>query len=153
MCGIAGIIGREASADAALAMSARIAHRGPDGDGLWQADGVVLAHRRLAILDPTPAGAQPMQQFECAGAGSILSVILRVPCLDSQRKCLERFDPGKHGIFGVRDDRNAIVLRDVAEDALRILGVGQYGRSVAQDVHFLFTAVLEAAEKQKFVIR
>ena len=61
MCGIAGIIGREASADAALAMSARIAHRGPDGDGLWQADGVVLAHRRLAILDPTPAGAQPMQ--------------------------------------------------------------------------------------------
>jgi asparagine synthase (glutamine-hydrolysing) len=61
MCGIAGIIGREASAEAAQAMSARIAHRGPDGDGLWQADGVVLAHRRLAILDPTPAGAQPMQ--------------------------------------------------------------------------------------------
>src|SRR3984957_16364772 len=61
MCGIAGIIGREASADAALAMSARIAHRGPDGDGLWQAPGVALAHRRLAILDPTPAGAQPMQ--------------------------------------------------------------------------------------------
>ena len=61
MCGIAGIIGREASADAALAMSARIAHRGPDGDGIWQAPGVALAHRRLAILDPTPAGAQPMQ--------------------------------------------------------------------------------------------
>ena len=61
MCGIAGIIGREASADAAQAMSARIAHRGPDGDGIWQAAGVALAHRRLAILDPTPAGAQPMQ--------------------------------------------------------------------------------------------
>ena len=61
MCGIAGIIGREASAEAALAMSARIAHRGPDGDGIWEADGVALAHRRLAILDPTPAGAQPMQ--------------------------------------------------------------------------------------------
>ena len=61
MCGIAGIIGREASADAAQAMSARIAHRGPDGDGIWQAPGVALAHRRLAILDPTPAGAQPMQ--------------------------------------------------------------------------------------------
>jgi hypothetical protein len=53
----------------------------------------------------------------------------------------------------MRDDGNAIVLRDVADDALRILGVGQYGRSIAQDVHFLFTAVLEAAEKQKFVIR
>jgi asparagine synthase (glutamine-hydrolysing) len=61
MCGIAGIIGREASAEAARAMSARIAHRGPDGDGIWEAAGVALAHRRLAILDPTPAGAQPMQ--------------------------------------------------------------------------------------------
>src|SRR6202451_1642147 len=61
MCGIAGIIGREASADAAQAMSARIAHRGPDGDGTWLAPGVAIAHRRLAILDPTPAGAQPMQ--------------------------------------------------------------------------------------------
>src|SRR3984957_7905720 len=61
MCGIAGIIGREASADAAQAMSARIAHRGPDGDGIWHSAGVALAHRRLAILDPTPAGAQPMQ--------------------------------------------------------------------------------------------
>jgi asparagine synthase (glutamine-hydrolysing) len=61
MCGIAGIIGREASAEAAQAMSARIAHRGPDGAGIWEAAGVVLAHRRLAILDPTVAGAQPMQ--------------------------------------------------------------------------------------------
>ena len=61
MCGIAGIIGREASAEAAQAMSARIAHRGPDGDGIWQAPGVALAHRRLAILDPSAAGAQPMQ--------------------------------------------------------------------------------------------
>ena len=61
MCGIAGIVGREASAQTALAMSARIAHRGPDGDGIWEAEGVALAHRRLAILDPTPAGAQPMQ--------------------------------------------------------------------------------------------
>jgi asparagine synthase (glutamine-hydrolysing) len=61
MCGIAGIIGREASAEVAQAMSARIAHRGPDGDGVWLAEGAALAHRRLAILDPTPAGAQPMQ--------------------------------------------------------------------------------------------
>ena len=61
MCGIAGIIGRDATVQTAQAMSARIAHRGPDGDGIWQAAGVALAHRRLAILDPTAAGAQPMQ--------------------------------------------------------------------------------------------
>lgn len=35
-------------------------HRGPDDSGLWECDGVVLGHRRLAILDLSPAGHQPM---------------------------------------------------------------------------------------------
>ena len=61
MCGIAGIIGRGATAEVAQAMSARLAHRGPDGDGIWESAGVALAHRRLAILDVSIAGAQPMQ--------------------------------------------------------------------------------------------
>ncbi len=43
-------------------MTAALAHRGPDDDGLWTdpAAGVGLGHRRLAILDPSPAGRQPM---------------------------------------------------------------------------------------------
>jgi asparagine synthase (glutamine-hydrolysing) len=61
MCGIAGIIGRDATAETAQAMSARLAHRGPDGHGVWVGTGVALAHRRLAILDLSAAGAQPMQ--------------------------------------------------------------------------------------------
>src|SRR5690242_17301809 len=68
MCGIAGIIGRldETNAEALRRMSRAQAHRGPDGEGFWtsQADaqgrGAMLAHRRLAILDLSPAGAQPM---------------------------------------------------------------------------------------------
>lgn len=35
-------------------------HRGPDGAGLWQTPGVILGHRRLAILDLSPTGHQPM---------------------------------------------------------------------------------------------
>ena len=63
MCGIAGIVGRRAvNAGAVQAMTELLAHRGPDDAGLWSsADGrVVLGHRRLAIIDPTPAGHQPM---------------------------------------------------------------------------------------------
>lgn len=60
MCGIAGIIGSEACVAIARAMSERLKHRGPDGDGVWEQPGVALAHRRLAILDLSEAGHQPM---------------------------------------------------------------------------------------------
>jgi len=68
MCGIAGIIGRvdELNVAALKRMSDAMVHRGPDGSGMWISDpdsrgwGALLAHRRLAILDLSPAGAQPM---------------------------------------------------------------------------------------------
>ncbi len=61
MCGIAGYIG-EGSKDILEAMSAAIAHRGPDACGVWLSEGahVGLAHQRLAIIDLSPGGAQPM---------------------------------------------------------------------------------------------
>ncbi|HEX8447312.1 MAG TPA: XrtA/PEP-CTERM system amidotransferase [Sphingomonas sp.] len=64
MCGIAGIFHRETAKPVDPArvrgMTDVLAHRGPDGSGVWTGSGVGLGHRRLAILDPTPAGAQPM---------------------------------------------------------------------------------------------
>src|SRR5690242_6464743 len=67
MCGIAGIIGAigESNRAALARMNAAMAHRGPDGQGNWESTadgggGVLLTHRRLAILDLSPAGAQPM---------------------------------------------------------------------------------------------
>lgn len=68
MCGIAGIIGHLGGLNlAALGrMNAAMAHRGPDAEGVWHSPpdarhwGAMLAHRRLSILDLSPAGAQPM---------------------------------------------------------------------------------------------
>jgi asparagine synthase (glutamine-hydrolysing) len=63
MCGIAGILRFDgAPIDRALIerMNLNGAHRGPDGDGLFLAPGVALGHRRLAILDLSPRGQQPM---------------------------------------------------------------------------------------------
>jgi asparagine synthase (glutamine-hydrolysing) len=65
MCGIAGVVNFEgASVDGAVVerMVNSLAHRGPDGRGLYCRDGVALGHLRLSILDPTPAGAQPMSR-------------------------------------------------------------------------------------------
>lgn len=67
MCGIAGLISmRSASAgrlsQAGLAMHAALAHRGPDDAQIWveQEQGIVLAHRRLAVVDLSVEGRQPM---------------------------------------------------------------------------------------------
>jgi asparagine synthase (glutamine-hydrolysing) len=68
MCGIAGFISLTnspylQSAAALRAMSSLVAHRGPDGEGEWIAadNKTGMVHRRLAIIDLSPNGAQPMQ--------------------------------------------------------------------------------------------
>jgi asparagine synthase (glutamine-hydrolysing) len=68
MCGIAGLMGHVSTpnVDALGRMTAALAHRGPDGSGTWHSPpdargwGVMLGHRRLSILDLSPAAAQPM---------------------------------------------------------------------------------------------
>lgn len=65
MCGITGLITFESPAALASAvggMSEALRHRGPDASGVWvdSGVGVALGHRRLSILDLSPAGAQPM---------------------------------------------------------------------------------------------
>src|SRR6185312_221667 len=62
MCGICGVYG-PSSGDlhATLGrMTQAIAHRGPDGEGVYVGEGVALGHRRLSIIDLTNTGAQPM---------------------------------------------------------------------------------------------
>ena len=66
MCGICGYLNGPGlrPADATLTrMTDSIAHRGPDADGAWrdEACGIALGHRRLAIVELSPLGAQPMQ--------------------------------------------------------------------------------------------
>ncbi|WP_435015483.1 asparagine synthase (glutamine-hydrolyzing) [Tundrisphaera sp. TA3] len=62
MCGIAGFVnrlGERADRDVLARMTATLAHRGPDGDGLWCDGPAALGHRRLSIID-VAGGAQPM---------------------------------------------------------------------------------------------
>lgn len=67
MCGLAGFFAPggadRGAAETVRRMADTLAHRGPDDAGVWTDDdaGVALAHRRLAILELSPAGHQPMQ--------------------------------------------------------------------------------------------
>jgi asparagine synthase (glutamine-hydrolysing) len=65
MCGIAGILEQKAVGELGVIvrkMTDRLIHRGPDGGDIWTDDdaGIALGHRRLAIIDLSQAGHQPM---------------------------------------------------------------------------------------------
>ena len=72
MCGIAGLVDWRASTSADVlrdignAMNEALRHRGPDDGGVWvdAEAGAVLGQRRLAIIDLSPGGAQPMQSAD-----------------------------------------------------------------------------------------
>ncbi len=69
MCGIVGIVshrGECVDPKALQQLMDLIAHRGPDGSGSWFSTdhSVALGHRRLAIIDPTVAAAQPMVSLD-----------------------------------------------------------------------------------------
>ena len=62
MCGLAGMLGRSVPDAVLRAMAGSLHHRGPDDGGIWSDPeaGVGFAHRRLAIVDLSPLGHQPM---------------------------------------------------------------------------------------------
>jgi len=62
MCGIAGCVAANGlvSEETVWRMTRSLSHRGPDDEGVWIEGGTGLGNRRLAILDLSPAGHQPM---------------------------------------------------------------------------------------------
>jgi asparagine synthase (glutamine-hydrolysing) len=69
MCGLTGIFnvnGQPSSLQIIKKMTQAIAHRGPDGDGFFVEENIALGHQRLAILDVSPKGAQPMRSKDGA---------------------------------------------------------------------------------------
>jgi asparagine synthase (glutamine-hydrolysing) len=78
MCGILAILGVKTDADAArrqaLALARLLRHRGPDASGLWSDERAVIAHERLAIVDPATGGqpfVDPVSKLVLAVNGEI----------------------------------------------------------------------------------
>src|ERR1700734_3332359 len=67
MCGILGLYnpsGVRASPELFASALDRLRQRGPDDEGIWQDGCVLLGHRRLAIVDLSPTGHQPMESHD-----------------------------------------------------------------------------------------
>ena len=100
MCGLAGEVRFDgASADvAALArMTGCLVHRGPDGDGIWARGPVALGHRRLSIIDLSPAGAQPMVDNSTA-----VTVVFN-GCIYNYRELRSELQAAGHRFFSTSD--------------------------------------------------
>lgn len=106
MCGIVAIAGLDLSPqprgmEPALA---RLAQRGPDGVGTWRSPTAraILGHRRLAIIDLSDAGRQPMVDADGSVAVTFNGEIYNAPALTSELKA--------HGrVFRSRSDTEVIV--------------------------------------------
>ena len=90
MCGITGFWSnkgaRELRLPALRRMSQAISHRGPDSDGVWQDSNqeINLGHRRLAIIDLTPTGHQPMVAPDGSGVLTYNGEIYNFPDLRAE---------------------------------------------------------------------
>src|SRR4051794_11599662 len=106
MCGIAGEIRFDATAPdprVTAAMSDAQAVRGPDGSGLWLRDAVCLGHRRLAIIDLSEAGSQPMVD----GTGEL--AIVFNGCIYNHRELRAELQRAGHRFRSTSDTEVALV--------------------------------------------
>jgi asparagine synthase (glutamine-hydrolysing) len=99
MCGLCGELRRDATADtgAVARMTAALASRGPDGQGMWSAGGVGLGHRRLRIIDLSPAGTQPMIDSDLG-----LSVVFN-GCIYNYRELRDELAGAGYAFFSTSD--------------------------------------------------
>ncbi len=113
MCGIVGIVGGRYHDPALLAaMLARIAHRGPDGEGVHRADGAALGHRRLAIID-LAGGRQPILNED----GSL--ILVGNGEIYNYRELLRELEAAGHR-FRTRSD-NEVILHLYEEEGVDCL--------------------------------
>ena len=139
MCGITGILHRDgspASPAVLRRMTDVIAHRGPDGEGQYTDGALGLGHRRLAIIDLSPAGHQPMMTPD---GRYVISYNGEIYNFQELRVELE-----SHGwAFHSRTDTEVLLK-----------GYAHWGAAVLQKLNGMFAfAVWDRREKSLFLAR
>jgi len=142
MCGIAGLLnidGRIAGAQAAEIagrMSRRVAHRGPDMDGLWAdpANLCHLAHRRLSIIDLSEAGRQPM--------------------IDASGRYVITFNGELYNYREIRRglEQNGVQFRTQSDTEVLLLGFAVYGERIFEMADGMFAAAIYDTQRRRLVL-
>jgi asparagine synthase (glutamine-hydrolysing) len=140
MCGIAGAIGH---VDAVLIEAVgrahgALVHRGPDDEGTWQdvreETGIALAHRRLAIIDLSSDGAQPMRDAE---TGNVVVFNGEIYNFRSLKKELEELGH----VFRTQSDTEVLLKAHAA-----------WGDDAVQRLDGMFAYALWYAEERRTIL-
>src|SRR5215203_159209 len=109
MCGFGVELRRGAAPDrrALERMHAALAPRGPDGEGHWLDGGAGLVHRRLAIIDLSELGAQPMRD------AALGLVVVFNGCIYNHRELRRELERAGHAFFS--DSDTEVLLKGWAE--------------------------------------
>jgi len=135
MCGICGIVGPGADQKIIKKMVRSIAHRGPDGEGIYQGDEVFLGHRRLSIIDLV-TGHQPMSNED-----QTLWVVLNGEIYNFENLRLDLKERGHR--FSSRSDTEVLVH-----------GYEEYGTDFFRRLDGIFAfALWDAGENRLFLVR
>lgn len=141
MCGITGILHyddprRLVDVKTLTAMTRSLAHRGPDGEGVWTAPGVGLGHRRLAILDLSENGRQPM----CDARGELVIT----------------YNGEVYNFRELRSELEALghTFRSTSDTEVILTGYRQWGADVVQRLTGIFAfAIWDAPRKRMLLAR
>ena len=144
MCGIGGFLERQrrgAAASQAIAadMAAALRHRGPDDGGVWSdaESGVALGHRRLAIIDLSPTGHQPMSTADGRYVVSFNGEIYN------------------YAEVAARLNQEGVVLRGRSDTEVLIEGFARWGiaETLAQCEGMFALALWDRRERRLFLAR
>ncbi|MEM9357548.1 MAG: asparagine synthase (glutamine-hydrolyzing) [Pseudomonadota bacterium] len=136
MCGICGVWHVKSAEAKVRTMCSQMVHRGPDGEGIWSDDIVALGHRRLAIVDLSEDGRQPMV---CSDGRLIATVNGEIYNYPELRKVLEA-----NGTRFTSNCDSEVVLH-----AYALWGTRAFHRLNGM---FAF-ALYDAADKRLFLVR
>ena len=116
------------------AMTQLLAHRGPDGRGVWIDDGIGLAHTRLSILDLSAAGSQPM--------------------VTSDGSCVLVFNGEIYNYQDLREElqQEGETFRSRSDTEVLLMGYRRWGKSVLERLRGMFAFALWDTPKRKLFL-
>ncbi len=137
MCGICGIISFDRASryeNNVRTMTASMAHRGPDAEGIWANENIVLGHRRLSIIDLSADGTQPM--------------------ISNDQRYILVFNGEIYNFREIKHELNTYSFRTRTDSEVILAAYSQWGKDCVSHFNGMFAfAIWDNLKNELFLVR